>query len=112
MLGVDSNRAIGPANDGSWVVERIGAAEIDDESGVLGTGHESYAGANFNAECFVGLGVRNARRRGRVGTPASPDVDGTGSGSGSTRVRCRTNTCGIRCRADITLDFLLSVLAG
>jgi len=94
------------------MVEGVGAAEIDDESSVLGTGHESYAGADFNAECFIGLGVRNARRRGCIATPASPDVNGTGSGSGTTRVRSGTNTCGIRCRADITLDFLLSVLAG
>jgi len=112
MLGVDSDRTIGTANDGAWMVEGIGAAKVDDESSVLGTGHEGYAGANFNAECFVGFGVRNAWRRGCVATPASPDVDGTGSGSGTTRVRCGTNTRGIRCRADITLDFLLSVLAG
>ena len=64
MLGGDSNGAIGPANDGAWMVEGIGAAEVDDESCVLGTGHEGYAGANFNAERFVGFGVRNAWRRG------------------------------------------------
>jgi hypothetical protein len=35
------------------MVGGIGAAEVDDESCVLGTGHEGYAGANFNAERFV-----------------------------------------------------------
>ena len=95
MLRGDSNRAIGAANDGAWVVEGIGAAEVDDESSVLGTGHEGHAGPNFNAECFIGLGVRNARRRGCIGTPTSSDVDGAGRGRGTTRVRFRTNTGGI-----------------
>ena len=55
MLGGDSNRAIGTANDGAWMVEEIGVAEVDDESCVLGTGHEGYAGANFNAERLLDL---------------------------------------------------------
>src|ERR1700739_1927885 len=111
MLGGDGNRAIGAAKNGAWVVEGIGVPEVDDEPSVLGTGHESHACAHLDTKCFVGLGVRNARRRRSVGTPAPPDVDGAGSGGGTTRVRHGTNTSGIRSRADVALDFLRSVPA-
>jgi hypothetical protein len=110
MLGGDSNGAISPADDGVWMVEGIGAAEVDDKSCVLGTGREGHTGANLNAECFVGFGVRNARRRRCIGTPAPPNVDGARSGSRTTRVCCGTNTYWIRSRADINLEFLISVL--
>lgn len=95
MLCGDSNRAIGASNDGARVVEGIGAAKVNDESSVIGTGHEGHTGANFNAECFVGLGVRDAWLRSCIGTPASSDVDGARRRSGTTRVRFRTNTGGI-----------------
>jgi hypothetical protein len=62
----DSNRAIGAAHDGALVIEGIGAAEANDEAGVLRGAGESDGGANFDAEGFVGLGTRNVRSRGGV----------------------------------------------
>ena len=111
MLGGDGNGAIRAAYDGALVIEGIGSAEVDDEAGVLGIACKCDAGAHLNTEGFVGLGIGNARGRGGIGTPATPDVDGAGRGSGTARVGCATNTGRIGSRADIALNFLLGVLA-
>jgi hypothetical protein len=111
MLGGDGDRPIGTTYDGTFVVEGIGAAEVDDEASVLRTAHKGNGGPNSNAEGFIGLGVRNARGRSGIGAPAALDVDGAGRGSGAARVGCGTNTGRIGSRADVALDFLLGVLA-
>jgi len=96
MPGRDGDRAIGATQDGTFMVERIVAAEVDDEAGAPRTAHKSDRGADFNTEGFVGLGVRNIRGRSSIGGSAAPDVDGTGRRSGTACVRCATNTGGIR----------------
>ena len=111
MLGGEGNGAIRAAYDGALVIEGIGSAEVDDEAGVLGTARKCDGGAHLNTEGFVGLGIGNARGRGGIGTPATPDVDGAGRGSGTARVGCGTNTGPIGSRADVALDFLRGVLA-
>ena len=110
MFGGDGNGTIGAAYDGTFVIEGIGAAEVDDEAGIPGITHKGDGGANFDAEGFVGLSVGNARSRGCIGTPASPDVDGAGRGRGTARVRPDANTFGIGSRAYVALNFLLRVL--
>jgi len=112
VLRGDGNRAIGAANDRTFVTEGVGAAEVDNEAGILGIAHKSDGSANFNAKGFVGLGIGNARGRGGIGAPAAPDVDGAGRGGGTARVRCDTNTRGIGSRAYVVLNFLLGILAG
>src|SRR6266550_2895528 len=111
MLGGEGNGAIRAAYDGALVIEGIGSAEVDDEAGVLGTARKCDGGAHLNTGGFVGLGIGNARGRGGIGTPATPDVDGAGRGSGTARVGCGTNTGPIGSRADVALDFLRDVLA-
>ena len=112
MFGGDGDRAIRAAYDGAFVIERIGAAEVDDEAGILGTAHKRNAGADFDAEGFVGLSIGNAGSRGGTGRPAALDVDGAGRGSGTARVLRCANACWIGSRADIVLEFLLRVFPG
>jgi hypothetical protein len=111
MLSGHCDGAIGTAYDGAFMIEGIGATEVDDEPGVLRTAHKSNGGACFNAEGFVGLGVGNARSRSGIGAPAALDVDGAGRGSRTAGVGCRANTSRIGSRADVALNFLFSVLA-
>ena len=59
MFSRDGNRTIGATDNGPLMIERIGAAEIDDKAGVLGTAHEGHVGTNFNAKRFIGFGVGN-----------------------------------------------------
>ena len=110
MLGGHGNGTIGAANDGTFVIKGVGAAEVDDEAGIPGITHKGDGGSNFDAEGFVGLSVGNARRRSCIVTPASPDVDGAGGG-GTARVRPSANTFGIGSRAYVTLNFLFCILA-
>src|ERR1700739_2497682 len=107
MLGGHGNGTIGAANDGTFVIKGVGAAEVDDEAGIPRITHKGDGGTNLDAEGFVGLGVGNARRRGCIGTPASPDVDGAGRGRGTARVRPDANTFGVGSRAYVALNFLL-----
>src|SRR6516162_11516253 len=57
MLGDHGDGSIGTAHDRPFVVKWIGAAEVNNEAGILGTAHERDASSNFNAEGFVLLGV-------------------------------------------------------
>ena len=110
-FGSDGDGTISAAHDGALVIEGVGAAEVNDEAGVLRGAGESDGGADLNAEGFVGLGVGNAGRSGGIGPLAALDVDGAGRGSGAASVSLRTDTGGIGSRADVTLNFLLSILA-
>lgn len=96
MLGRDGDRAIGTAQDGTFVIERIVGAEVDDKAGAPRAAHKSDGSADFNTEGFVGLGVRNIGRRSGIGASAAPDVDGTRRRSRTACVRCATNACRIR----------------
>jgi len=111
MFGDDSDGTIRTAHDGTLVIEGIGAAEVNNEAGILGSAHESDAGANFNAEGFVFLGTGNAWGRGGVGTLAALYVDGTGRRSRATGVSRGANASGIGSRTDVVLDFVFGVLA-
>ena len=112
MLGGYGDGAVGATYDGTFVVERIFAAKVDDETGVFGTARKSDGCAHFNAEGFVGLGARNARRGRGIGATAAPDVDGARRRSRTAGIRFRTNTGRIRIRTNIALNFLLGVLTG
>jgi len=92
MLGDHSDGTIRTAHDGALVIEGIGAAEVNDEAGVLRGAGEGDGGANFDAEGFVRLGVGNARGRGGIGPLAAPDVDGAGRGGRTASVRRAANT--------------------
>lgn len=111
MFGDDSDGTIRTAHDGALVIERIGAAEVNNEAGVLGSAHKSNAGAHFNAEGFVFLGTGNAWGRSGVGTLAALDVDGTGRRSRAASVGRGANASGIGSRTDVVFDFVLGVLA-
>ena len=111
MFGGDGDRAICAANDGTFVVKRIGTPEVDDETGVLGTRGESDASANLNTESFVGLGVGDTRCRGGEGASAAPDIDCAGRGTGAAGVGRRADACGIGRGANVILDFLFGLLA-
>ena len=111
MLGDHGDGSIGAAHDRPFVVKWIGAAEVNNEAGILGTAHERDASSNFNAEGFVLLGVGDARFCGCVGTLAAPDVDRAGRRRGSACVGNCTNASRIRSRANVAFDFLLSVAA-
>jgi hypothetical protein len=110
VLGDDGDGAIGTAHNGAFVIERIGAAKVNNKAGVLGAAHKGDRGADLDAKGFVGLGVGNARRRGGVSSLAALDVDRTGRGSRAASISSRANTCGIGSRADVTLDFFLRIL--
>ncbi len=75
MLGDDGDGAICAANDGAVMVKGIVLTEVDDETGVSGTGGESDGGADLNAERFVGFCVRDTRFRGGIVHSAAPDID-------------------------------------
>src|SRR6266481_5809820 len=111
MLRGDGDRAVGAAYDGTIVIERIGGAKIDEKSNVPRATHEGDRGADFDAEGFVGLGIRNARRSCSIVATTAPDLYGAGRGSGATGICCGTNTRWIRSRADVAFNFLLCVLA-
>jgi hypothetical protein len=111
MFGDDGDGSISAAHDGAFVVEGIGAAEVDHEAGVFGTAHEGYGGSDFNAEGFVLLGIWNARFCGGEGALAAPDIDRARRRSGATGVGGGTNTGGIGGGADVVFNFLFGVLA-
>ena len=111
MLGGNADGTISATHDRAFVVKWIGAAEVNDEAGILGTARKGDGGTNFNAEGSVGLGIGNVGGRRGIGAPAAPDVDGADGGSGTARVRRGTNACRIGSRANIILDFLFGVLA-
>ena len=92
MFGSEGDGTISAAHDTACVIEGVGAAEVNDEAGVLRGAGERDGGADLNTEGFVGLGVGNAGRCGGIGTLAAFDVDGAGRGSGAACVRCGTNT--------------------
>jgi len=71
----DGDGAVAATQNESFVIEWIGAYEVDDKAGILRTASEDDRGADFNAESRVRLGLGNAGGRGRIGVPA-PDVDG------------------------------------
>src|SRR5208283_125896 len=54
MLGGDGDGSISAARDGAFVIEGIGAAEINDEARVFRATHKDDGGAHFNAESLVG----------------------------------------------------------
>ena len=111
MFGGDGDGTIRAANDGAFVVKGIVLTEINDETGVLGTGRKSDSGADLNAEGLVALGVGDTRFRGGVAASAAPDIDGARRGRGATSVGLSTNACGIGRGANVIFDLLLGLLA-
>jgi|SRR6516164_6011600 len=109
--GGNGDRTIGAAHDRAFVIKGIGAAEVNDEAGVLGTAHEGDAGSDFNAERFVGLGVGNIRRSGGVRPLVTLDVDGAGRGGGAASVGLGATAGRIGRRTNVAFDFLLGVAA-
>jgi len=110
MLGDDGDGAICAANDGTFMVKGIVLTEVDDETGVFGTGGESDGGADLNAERFVGFCVKDTRFRGSVVASAAPDIDGARRGNRAASVGFGANACGIGRGANAIFDFLLRVL--
>lgn len=111
MFGGDGDRAICAANNGTFVVKGIVLTEVDDETGVFGTGGESDGSADLNAERFIGFCVRDTRFRGGVVASATPDIDGARRGSGAASAGLGANACGIGRGANAIVDFLFGVLA-
>jgi hypothetical protein len=107
----DGDRTVGTADDRTLMIEGIGFAEVDDEPSIFGTTHKGDCGANLDAEDLVRLGVRNTGGRGGQSALTAPDVDGARRRGRPARVLGRTNTGGIRSRANVTLNFLLGILA-
>lgn len=111
MFGSDGDGTIRAPDDGTFMVEGIVLAEVNDETGVLGTGRKRYGGAHLNAKRLVGLSVGHAWFRGGVVASAAPNIDDARRGRGSTGVCLSANACGIGRGASVIFDFLLGVLA-
>ena len=111
ILGGYRDGPIRTAHDGALVVKRIGAAEIEDEAGVLCRARKGDGGASFDTEGFVGLGARRARSSASGGSLAASDVDRARGRSGTAGVLRGTNAGRIGGRANIILDLFLGVLA-
>ena len=109
MFGGDGDGAICASNDGTFVVKGIVFTEVDDETGVFGTGGESDGGADLNAERFVGFCVGDTRFRGGVVASAAPDIDGARLVSGAASAELGANDCGIGRGAKVIFDFLLAL---
>lgn len=111
MLGGNGDGTISATHDRALVVKWIGAAEVNDEAGILGTAHERDARSNFNAERFVRLGVGNVGRSGGVRALVALDVDGARRRGGAASVGRGANAGRIGSRAHVAFDFLLGVAA-
>jgi len=86
MLCGNADGTISATHDRAFVVKWVGAAEVNDEAGILGTAHERDARSNLDAERFVGLGVWNVGRSGGVRPLVALDVDGASRRGGAARV--------------------------
>ena len=71
----DGYGSICAANDGTFVLEGIFLPEINDETGVLGTGRKGDGCTDLDAERFVGLGIRKTWFCGCVTAPAASYID-------------------------------------
>ena len=111
MFGGDGDGAICASDDRTFVVKGIVLTEVDNETGVFGTGRENDGGAYLNAERFVGFCVGDTRFRVGVVASAAPDIDGARRGRGAASAGLGANACGIGRGANAIFDFLLGVLA-
>ena len=106
MFGRDGYGAIRTADDGTFVVKGIFLPEINDETGVLGTGGESDGGTDLNAKGLVGLSIRKTRFRRGVTSSAAPYINCAGRRNRTTLVGLSANACGSGGGANVIFDFL------
>jgi hypothetical protein len=105
------NGTVGAAHDGTFVIEGIGVAEVNDEAGVFRATRKGNSRADFNAEGFVGLGIGKARGSGGVRALVTLDVDGAGRRGGAASVGRGANACGEAEQTSSLTCFLVSLPA-
>ena len=110
-FGRDGYGAICAANDRTFVPEGIFLPEINDETGVLGTGGKGDTGTDLNAERFVGLGIRETWFCGCVTACAASYINCAGRRNRATSVGPSADAFGIGRGASVIFDFLFGFLA-
>ena len=111
MFSRDGYGTICAANDGTFVVKGIFLPEINDETGVFGTGGESDGGTDLNAKGLVGLSIRETRFRRGVTSSAASYINCAGQRNRTTCLALSANALGIGRGANVIFDFLFSFLA-